>query len=276
MEIRHARHYEEIERFNTTELRENFLIESLFEDGKVNMLYSHEDRMVVGGACPTDSPLVLEDADTLKTEYFLERRELGIINVGGRGTVIADGKEFELDTKDCLYVAKGTKEVQFINGEGGNQARFYFLSSLAHAVLETTKLSIEDATPVQLGSEEESNKRTIYQYIHADGVQSCQLMMGMTLLEGNSRWNTMPAHIHDRRMEVYFYFDMEEQTRTFHFMGKPDETRHLVVKNEQAVISPSWSIHSGIGTGRYSFIWGMAGENYTFTDMEFVPMDQLR
>ncbi|MCP3739471.1 5-dehydro-4-deoxy-D-glucuronate isomerase [Rossellomorea sp. BNER] len=276
MEVRHARHFKEVERMNTTELRENFLMESLFQKGEVKMSYTHEDRMIVGAAVPSDNGLYLEDPDTLKTDYFLERRELGIVNIGGSGKVVADGQEYELNTKDCLYVGKGTKEVLFRNADDANPAKFYFVSTLAHEVLPTKKMGIEEATPVHLGSVKESNKRTIYKYIHADGIQSCQLMLGMTLLEDNSMWNTMPAHIHDRRSEVYLYFDMEPNTRIFHFMGKPEETRHLVIKNEQSVISPSWSIHSGIGTGSYTFIWAMAGENYTFEDMEGVSMEELK
>jgi 4-deoxy-L-threo-5-hexosulose-uronate ketol-isomerase len=276
MEVRHARHFKEVERMNTTELRENFLMESLFQKGEVKMSYTHEDRMIVGAAVPSDNGLYLEDPDTLKTDYFLERRELGIVNIGGSGKVVADGQEYELNTKDCLYVGKGTKEVLFRNADDANPAKFYFISTLAHEVLPTKKMGIEEATPVHLGSVKESNKRTIYKYIHADGIQSCQLMLGMTLLEDNSMWNTMPAHIHDRRSEVYLYFDMEPNTRIFHFMGKPEETRHLVIKNEQSVISPSWSIHSGIGTGSYTFIWAMAGENYTFEDMEGVSMEELK
>jgi 4-deoxy-L-threo-5-hexosulose-uronate ketol-isomerase len=276
MEVRHARHFKEVERMNTTELRENFLMESLFQKGEVKMSYTHEDRMIVGAAVPSDNGLYLEDPDTLKTDYFLERRELGIVNIGGSGKVVADGQEYELNTKDCLYVGKGTKEVLFRNADDANPAKFYFISTLAHEVLPTKKMGIEEATPVHLGSVKESNKRTIYKYIHADGIQSCQLMLGMTLLEDNSMWNTMPAHIHDRRSEVYLYFDMEPNTRIFHFMGKPEETRHLIVKNEQSVISPSWSIHSGIGTGSYTFIWAMAGENYTFEDMEGVSMEELK
>jgi 4-deoxy-L-threo-5-hexosulose-uronate ketol-isomerase len=276
MEVRHARHFKEVERMNTTELRENFLMESLFKKGEVKMSYTHEDRMIVGAAVPSDNGLYLEDPDTLKTDHFLERRELGIVNIGGSGKVVADGQEYELSTKDCLYVGKGTKEVLFRNADDANPSKFYFISTLAHEVLPTKKMGIEEATPVHLGSVKESNKRTIYKYIHADGIQSCQLMLGMTLLEDNSMWNTMPAHIHDRRSEVYLYFDMEPNTRIFHFMGKPEETRHLVVKNEQSVISPSWSIHSGIGTGSYTFIWAMAGENYTFEDMEGVSMEELK
>lgn len=276
MEVRHSRHPQEVERFNTTELRENFLVQNLFVPGEINMVYSHEDRMVVGGACPTTSPLKLEDMETLKTEYFLERRELGVVNIGGAGLVTADGKDYELGSRDCLYVAKGTKEVLFKNVDEENPAKFYILSTLAHTVLETKKMGIDEATPVHLGSVETSNKRTIYKYIHADGLQSCQLMVGMTMLEDNSLWNTMPSHVHDRRSEIYLYFDMEEDTRIFHYMGKPDETRHLVMKNEEVAISPAWSIHSGVGTGAYTFIWAMGGENYTFDDMDHVKMDELR
>lgn len=276
MEIRHSRHYEEVERFNTTELRDNFLVQDLFVEGELKLVYSHEDRMIVGGAVPTGSEIKLDAGDALRTEYFLERREIGIVNIGGDGVVTAGGKDYDLSKKDTLYVGKGTEEVLFKSVDAKDPARFYLVSTTAHAVYETQKLGIDDATPKKMGAVETSNKRTINQVIHEDGIQSCQLMLGITMLEDNSLWNTMPAHVHDRRSEVYLYFDMEEDTRVFHLMGKPDETRHLVVKNEEVAISPSYSVHSGVGTGSYTFIWAMGGENYTFTDMDHVDMDKLR
>lgn len=276
MEIRHATNPVDVQRLNTTELRERFLIESLFEADKVQMVYSHHDRMIVGGAHPVNETLELEDAETLKTEYFLERREVGFINIGGPAIVEADGESYELLKLDALYVGKGTQKVLLSSKDPANPAKIYFCSSLAHAVFPTTKIELAKATPNHLGSKETCNERTIYQYIHEGAVQSCQLMLGVTLLKDGSIWNTMPAHIHDRRMEAYLYFDMNEDTRVFHFMGEPSETRHLVVSNEQAVISPNWSIHSGAGTSNYSFIWAMAGENYTFKDMDVVKMNQLR
>ncbi|KZZ83093.1 5-dehydro-4-deoxy-D-glucuronate isomerase [Bacillus sp. SJS] len=275
METRHCASKEETKRYTTEELRNAFLIESLFEDDQLKLTYTHEDRMLIGGAVPVREPLTLIEPD-IKTKAFFERREAGLINIGGPGSIKVDGEEYHLDQKDCLYVGLGKNEVVLSSEDQKNPARFYILSSLAHKEYPTVKIGINDATPVHLGDEKNSNKRTIYKYIHAEGMQSSQLMMGMTLLAPNCMWNTMPAHIHDRRSEVYLYFDMEADTRVFHFMGEPSETRHLVVKNEQSVISPSWSIHSGIGTSNYTFIWAMAGENYTFDDMEQVSMSDLR
>ncbi|HZH63038.1 MAG TPA: 5-dehydro-4-deoxy-D-glucuronate isomerase [Metabacillus sp.] len=276
MEIRHATNPTDFKSYTTERLRSDFLIDSLFVQGEINMTYSHYDRVVTGGAIPTNQALKLEDQETLKTEYFLERREVGIINIGAEGTVLVDGQAYTLNKRDCLYVGLGKKEVLFESKSSSDPAKFYIVSTPAHKQYPTKKAPIEDAEPTHLGSDSESNKRTIYKYIHADGIQSCQLMMGMTLLEPNNMWNTMPAHLHDRRMEVYLYFDMDENSRVFHFMGEPKETRHLLVKNEQAVLSPPWSIHSGVGTSNYTFIWAMAGENYTFTDMDAVKMEELK
>ncbi|APH05788.1 5-dehydro-4-deoxy-D-glucuronate isomerase [Bacillus weihaiensis] len=276
MEIRHATNPTDFKSYTTESLRHDFLIESLFVQGELKMTYSHYDRVVTGGAIPTSQPLKLEDQDSLKTNYFLERREVGIINIGAEGNVVVDGKSYTLNKRDCLYVGLGNEEVVFESANAENPAKFYLVSTPAHKQYPTKKAPIEDAEPTHLGADSESNKRTIYKYIHADGIQSCQLMMGMTLLEPNNMWNTMPAHLHDRRMEVYLYFDMDENSRVFHFMGQPNETRHLLVKNEQAVLSPPWSIHSGVGTSNYTFIWAMAGENYTFTDMDAVSMDELK
>ncbi|AZB42692.1 5-dehydro-4-deoxy-D-glucuronate isomerase [Bacillus sp. FJAT-42376] len=275
METRHCASKEETKRYTTDELRHAFLIETLFEPDELKMTYTHEDRMLIGGAVPKSEPITLEEPD-IKTQAFFERREAGIINIGGPGSIKVDGELFYLEQKDCLYIGLGKKEVLLSSEDQENPARFYILSTLSHKEYPTVKVGIEEATPVHLGEEKNSNKRTIYKYIHAEGVQSSQLMMGMTLLAPNCMWNTMPAHIHDRRSEVYLYFDMDEETRVFHFMGEPSETRHLVVKNEQSVISPSWSIHSGIGTSNYTFIWAMAGENYTFDDMDQVSMKDLR
>ncbi len=276
MEIRHTTNPTDFKEYKTERLRSDFLIDSLFVQGEINLTYSHYDRVVAGGAIPTTEALKLEDKETLKTEYFLERREVGIINIGAEGTVLVDGEAYTLNKRDCLYVGLGNKEVLFKSSNASDPAKFYIVSTPAHKQYPTKKAPIDDAEPNRLGSDSESNKRTIYKYIHADGIQSCQLMMGMTLLEPNNMWNTMPAHLHDRRMEIYLYFDMDEDARVFHFMGQPDETRHIVVKNEQAVLSPPWSIHSGVGTSNYTFIWAMAGENYTFTDMDQVKMDELK
>ncbi len=276
MEIRHTTNPTDFKEYKTERLRSDFLIDTLFVKGEINLTYSHYDRVVAGGAIPTTEALKLEDKETLKTEYFLERREVGIINIGAEGTVLVDGEAYTLNKRDCLYVGLGNKEVLFESSNASDPAKFYIVSTPAHKQYPTKKAPIDDAEPNRLGSDSESNKRTIYKYIHADGIQSCQLMMGMTLLEPNNMWNTMPAHLHDRRMEIYLYFDMDEDARVFHFMGQPDETRHIVVKNEQAVLSPPWSIHSGVGTSNYTFIWAMAGENYTFTDMDQVKMDELK
>jgi 4-deoxy-L-threo-5-hexosulose-uronate ketol-isomerase len=276
MEVRHTTNPTDFKSYTTERLRNDFLIESLFVEGKINMTYSHYDRVATGGAVPTTQALKLEYQETLKTDYFLERREVGIINIGAEGTVKVDGESFTLNKRDCLYVGLGNKEVLFESSNSSDPAKFYIVSTPAHKQYPTKKAPIEDAEPTHLGSDSESNKRTIYKYIHAAGIQSCQLMMGMTLLEPNNMWNTMPAHLHDRRMEVYLYFDMDQDSRVFHFMGEPKETRHLVVQNQQAVLSPPWSIHSGVGTSNYTFIWAMAGENYTFTDMDPVKMDELK
>lgn len=275
METRHCTSSNEMKRLTTDELRNAFLVESLFAENEVKLTYTHEDRMVFGGALPAGKALKLEE-EGLKTAFFLERRELGIINIGGSGTVTVDGESYFLDEKDGLYVGKGKKEVLFESADGEKPAKFYLMSTLAHKEYPTAKIGIKEASPVHLGDEKNSNKRTIYKYIHEGGIESCQLMMGMTLLAPNCMWNTMPAHLHDRRSEIYLYFDMQEDTRVFHFMGKPDETRHLVMRNEQAAISPGWSIHSGIGTSNYTFIWAMAGENYSFEDQEPVDMKELK
>ncbi|MFU0782674.1 MAG: 5-dehydro-4-deoxy-D-glucuronate isomerase [Thermoanaerobacterium thermosaccharolyticum] len=276
MEVRYASHYEDVKHYDTTELRKHFLIENLFTPGKLNMVYSHVDRIIVAGAVPTDKPLYLEASKELGSNYFLERREMGIINIGGTGIVNLDGERYELNNSDGLYVGMGIKEVSFESLDANNPAKFYINSATAHKSYPTVKIGLSEANKVKAGTDEECNKRTINQYIHPAVCQSCQLVMGMTILEPGSIWNTMPCHTHDRRMEVYLYFNMDEDNVVFHFMGKPNETRHIVVKNEQAVISPSWSIHSGVGTKNYTFIWGMVGENQTFTDMDTIPTKDLR
>ncbi|MCF6408422.1 5-dehydro-4-deoxy-D-glucuronate isomerase [Pseudalkalibacillus salsuginis] len=277
MDIRYATNPTDIKQYDTERIRKEFLVENLFVEGKINFVYSHYDRLITGGAIPTVNPLKLEVEDLLKTDYFLERREAGIINISeGVGRVTVNGEIHELNKRDCLYVGLGNEKVTFESLDAAKPARFYIVSATAHKNYPTQKLAISEATPNHLGSDSESNNRTIYQYIHANGIKSCQLMMGMTLLQPNNMWNTMPPHLHDRRMEAYLYFDMDEDSRVFHFMGKPEETRHIVVKNEQVVLSPPWSIHSGVGTNNYTFIWAMAGENYTFTDMEGVTMEEIR
>ncbi|NGP57169.1 5-dehydro-4-deoxy-D-glucuronate isomerase [Paenibacillus thiaminolyticus] len=277
MEIRYACHPEGAKGYDTSRLREEFLIEKLFIDNEIQMVYSHVDRYITGGVLPTTKTVKLEaDAKEMGADYFLERREIGIINVGGEGVVTVDGVAYDMEPRDCLYIGMGSKDVTFASKEAARPARFYFNSTPAHKTYPTEKVAISKATPQHLGSLSSSNERTIYKYIHRDGVQSCQLVMGMTLLKPNNMWNTMPCHTHNRRSEVYFYFDMPEDGVVFHLMGEPQETRHVVVRNEQAIISPSWSIHSGVGTSNYTFIWGMAGENQTFEDMDMVDMKDLK
>jgi len=277
MEIRHSTNPADAKHYDTERLRKQYLIENLFRPGEINMVYAHDDRLVIGGAFPASEALALEAADVLKTDYFLERREIGFIHIGGGEAIVeADGERYSLSKLDTLYVGKGTRNVTVASGDASNPAKVYFTSALAHATHPTRKVSVTEATTLNLGALESSNERTIHQIIHENGVQSCQLMLGVTLFKPGSVWNTMPAHIHDRRMEAYLYFDLKADARVFHFMGEPDETRHLVVANEQAVISPSWSIHSGAGTSSYAFVWAMAGENYSFKDQEFLAMDALK
>ena len=252
-------------------------MQNLFVPGQLSMVYTHVDRFIIGGVIPTKEPIKLEaDKHEMGADYFLERREIGIINIGPKGYVTVDGTEYELNTKDCLYIGLGNRDVQFRSADAANPARFYFNSTPAHKNYPTVKVGIDEAEPQHLGSITNSNERTIYKFIHLNGVKSCQLVMGMTLLKPGNMWNTMPCHTHNRRSEIYLYFDMPEDGVVFHMMGEPTETRHLVVRNEEAIISPSWSIHSGVGTSNYTFIWGMAGENQEFTDMDMVAMKDLR
>ncbi|HII4441276.1 5-dehydro-4-deoxy-D-glucuronate isomerase [Clostridium perfringens] len=276
MRNRYANNPKDSKRYDTEELRENYLVEDIFKDDQIELVYSHVDRIIFGGIKPVYKELKLEAGKEMGVDYFLERRELGIINIGGKAIVTIDGTEYELKEKDGLYVGKGNKEVSFKSVNSEEPAKLYVNSVPAHKEYETVKIDIEKANPVRLGDNKTLNKRTIYQYVHPNVCESCQLLMGLTMLEPGNAWNTMPCHTHERRMEVYFYFDMDEDTRVFHLMGEPTETRHLVVKNEECVISPSWSIHSGVGTSNYTFIWGMCGENKTFDDMDHISMDILR
>jgi len=276
LEARYSNHPKDVKHYTTDELREHFLIENLFEADTVNLTYSHNDRIIAGGITPVKETLTLTGGKDLGADTFFERREGGIINIGAKGIVILDGEEFELHNQDGLYIGKGVKEIFFKSVDGANPAKFYFNSAPAHYVYPHKIITLADANKLHLGDSSTSNKRTINQYIVPGIVESCQLVMGMTILEPGSTWNTMPCHTHERRMEVYLYFNMEADTRVMHFMGEPTETRHLVVSNEQAVISPSWSIHSGVGTSNYTFIWGMCGENMTFDDMDHVAMEDLR
>lgn len=276
MEIRFHNSKEEAMRMNTEELRKNFLVEDLMRNDTVQLTYSHYDRVIIGGAKPVNKKSELLSHPELKADYFLERRELGIINVGGEGTVEADGKTFMLNKFDCVYLGKGTKKVSFASTNKKSPALFYLLSAPAHHTYPNKLMKKEKASPVELGSAETANKRTVYKYIHLDGIKSCQLVMGLTMLEQGSVWNSVPPHTHTRRMEVYFYFDVVEQHRIFHFMGEPQQTRHIVMTNHEAVISPPWSTHFGCGTSNYGFIWGMAGENLVYTDMDPAPVDTLK
>jgi 4-deoxy-L-threo-5-hexosulose-uronate ketol-isomerase len=277
IDVRHVAHPDDVRHYDTEELRRHFLIENLFAPGEFLLTYSHVERFVVGGASPTNAPLMLEsDKATIGSPNFLDRRELGIFNVGGPGRVEADGTPYALAPRDALYVAKGTQTVRFSSDDPKSPARFYLLSTPAHARYETRLIHIADAKKMPLGAQETANKRTIYQMIHPDVCQTSQLVMGMTELNPGNIWNTMPCHVHDRRSEVYFYFDLDASARVIHLMGEPAETRHLVLANEQAILSPPWSIHSGVGTRAYSFIWGMGGDNIDYTDMDMVAMDQLK
>lgn len=264
---RYASHPNEIKHYDTEKLREHFLLEKIFQNDQITGVYSAFDRLIVGGIFPSSAPLTLDPIDQLKADYFLERREIGIINVGNTATIVVDGAEFSLDKKEALYIGRGTKEVVFHPAKSGD-ALFYFNSAPAHTSYPTKKIGMQDAEKVEMGSLETSNHRVINKLIVNSVVQTCQLQMGLTELKPGSVWNTMPAHVHDRRMEAYFYFDLPEDQVVCHYMGQPQETRHIWMKNHQAVISPPWSIHSGAGTSNYSFIWGMAGENLDYGDMD--------
>ena len=276
MEIRHAVHPEQAKHFTTEELREHFLVQEVFRPNAVKLVYSYYDRLIVGGVCPTGPLTLAVDEKVIGSSYLLERREMGVINIGGSGAVSVDGQSYELDTRDSLYIGMGSKDIVFSSADKSNPAKFYLNCAPAHKAHPTEKIALTETEPLHLGSIEKSNERTIYKYIHPDGVKSCQLVMGMTILEPNNVWNTMSAHTHQRRMEAYLYFNIPGDEVVFHFMGEPGETRHIVVRNEEAVLSPSWSIHSGAGTQNYVFIWGMAGENQAFTDMDDVPMTVLK
>lgn len=274
-EFRYAHHPNDVKKYTTEELREHFLIPDIFLEDQVKLVYSMYDRLIVGGIYPVNQALTLEPTTDLKAEFFLERRELGIINVGGKGKVIVDGIEYELNNKEALYIGKGNKEIIFdkLNNE---QPLFYINSAPAHHAFPTKKITKNEAEIVELGDTKYANKRTINKLIVNSVLETCQLQMGMTELHPGSVWNTMPAHTHERRMEAYFYFDLEKGQSISHFMGQPNETRHIFLQNNQAVISPEWSIHSGVGTSNYTFIWGMAGENMDYGDMDGVNTDELK
>lgn len=286
MEVRTAASPKDVKYYTTQRLREDFLIQDLFTAGKIKLVYSHIDRIITGAAVPVQ-PIPLTAGDELRAAYFLERREMGVINIGGPGRILADGKAWHLAHKDGMYLGMGTRDIVFESEDSENPAKFYLNSTPAHRSCPTVLIRpegeagdgivlIKDENKVELGDLENSNHRTICKYILPGQVESCQLVMGMTHLEPGSVWNTMPCHTHDRRMEVYLYFDMDRDSLVMHYMGEPEETRHIVVRNEEAVISPSWSIHAGSGTKAYTFIWGMAGENQAFDDMDSVSMNELK
>lgn len=273
LDVRYASHPNDAKHYTTEQLRREHLIEKLFEADEALLTYSHYDRIIAGGVMPVNGRVELTGGKELASKYFLERRELGAINVGGAGRVIVDGEVYEMGPRDGLYVGMGAKEVAFESVDATNPAKFYINSATAHKTYPNRKISISEANPRPLGTAEQCNKRTIYQYLHPAVMETCQLCMGLTQLEVGSNWNSMPPHTHERRMEVYFYFDLNDAV-VFHMMGEPQETRHVILHNEQAVISPSWSIHTGVGTRNYTFIWGMVGENQDFDDMDNInPLD---
>jgi len=274
-EFRHASSPLDVQKYSTSELRDNFLIDKLFEKDEICLTYSMFDRFIVGGAMPVNKTLKLETIPYLKSENFLDRRELGIINVGDKGNVKVDGTDYELNKKEALYIGHGCKDIVFSNVAGG-QALFYFNSAPAHRNYPIKKVGLKDAEIIQLGEEKYANKRILNKLIVNSIVETCQLQMGLTELMPGNVWNTMPSHTHARRMEAYFYFDIEEGQAVSHFMGNPQNTRHIFMVNNQAVLSPEWSIHSGVGTSNYTFIWGMAGENLDYGDMDLVKACDLR
>ena len=276
MEIRNASNPKDVKNYDTDRLREEFHISKLFTKDNIRMVYSHIDRIITAGLMPVFQELKLVGGKELASEYFLERREMGCINIGGKGIIVVDGTEYEMNPRDGIYIGMGNKEITFKCVDTENPPKFYVSSCPAHTSYPIVKIDITKAKKVPCGSVEDCNKRVINQYIHPEVIKSCQLAMGLTELEPGSNWNTMPSHTHDRRMEVYLYLDMGENDAVFHMMGEPNETRHIVMHNEEAVISPSWSIHSGVGTKAYSFIWAMCGENQEFTDMDFIETRELR
>ena len=276
MEIRNAANPKDVKKYDTDRLREEFHISKLFTKDNVRMVYSHIDRIITAGLMPVYQELKLEGGKELASDYFLERREMGCINIGGKGIITVDGTEYEMNPRDGIYIGRGNKEIKFKCIDIENPPKFYVSSCPAHKEYPIVKIDITKAKKVPCGSVEDCNKRVINQYIHPEVMQSCQLSMGLTQLEVGSNWNTMPCHTHDRRMEVYMYLDMDENDVVFHMMGEPDETRHIIMHNEEAVISPSWSIHSGVGTRNYSFIWAMCGENQEFDDMDHIETKDLR
>lgn len=275
-ESRYPTHPDDVKKYDTEQLRQHFLVDNLMQADKLVLCYTHYERVIVGSAVPVQAPVQLTTVEALKAAYFLQRRELGIINVGGSGTVSVDGTEYVLHNKEALYVGMGAKDISFHSSDSATPAKFYLNSAPAHHRYPTKHLTMDKCTVLQMGSAATSNERAIHQLMINDVVETCQLQMGLTVLKPGSVWNTMPAHQHDRRMEAYFYFDLAEEQGVCHFMGQPQQTRHIWVANEQAVVSPAWSIHSGCGTSNYAFIWGMAGENLDYHDMDKFPASAMR
>ena len=276
MRIIHQVHPEDFVQYNTSGIRKKFLLDNLIQSNTINCIYTHYDRLLIGAATPMGDPLTLTTYDELKSEYFLERREMGVINIGSTGSIMVDGEKFQLSKLDCLYIGKGKREIIFSKtAVEGSLPKFIFFSCPAHAEFPLQLMKSTEATPTETGSAATANQRTINKYIHLDGLKSCQLVLGVTNFKPGSIWNTMPPHTHDRRAEMYFYFDLQDNQRIIHFMGEPNETRHLFLNNEEGIVSPSWSIHSGVATASYSFIWAMAGENKSFTDMDQVKIQSL-
>ena len=276
MEMRYTVHPDHAAAMDTGELRDAFLVQDLFVEDKLSLVYSHNDRLIMGAVVPLDDIALDVDPKVIGATFFLERREMGIINIGGAGLVSIDGDSYTIAPRDGLYIGRGAKKVTFASDDKNNPAKFYFNSTPAHRNYPVAVARFDEAEAVTLGDARTSNRRTIRKFIHPGGIKSCQLVMGMTALEAGSVWNTMPTHTHERRMEAYCYFDLKDENVVFHFMGEPAQTRHIIVRQQEVVISPSWSIHSGTGTSNYTFIWGMAGENQTFDDMDGVPMSGLR
>jgi 4-deoxy-L-threo-5-hexosulose-uronate ketol-isomerase len=277
MEVRNVRDVKSYKTLSTDELRSSFIVENLFEENKVVTLYCETDRAIIGSAVPLGSALKLESSKKeMAADYFAERREIGIINIGGKGSIAVDGNKYKMEHKDALYIGKGTKNIEFKSDGKSSPAKYYLVSYPSHKDYPTSHKKFSDAEPAKLGSTKDANKRTIYKYIHLDGIKSSQLVMGLTELDEGSVWNTMPAHTHLRRSEIYLYYNLPKDSVVIHLMGEPEQTRHLVIRNEQAVISPSWSIHCGAATQNYSFIWAMGGENQVFSDMDAVTMDSLK
>lgn len=276
MKVRYTVGKNEYSRMQTQELRDAFLFDTLFVENQIELIYCEVERSIIGSAVPTTSELVLEAGKELAADYFCQRREVGVLNIGQAGVITVDGTDYDMANLDCLYIGRGSKDVSFKSNDSSAPAKFYILSYPAHAEYPTTHASQQDANPLHLGSLEDSNNRTIYQYIHPNGIQSCQLVMGYTALNPGSVWNTMPPHTHERRTEIYMYFNVDSENAVFHFMGPQEETRHIAVHNEQAIVSPMWSIHSGCGTKAYSFCWGMGGENQRFDDMDHIAKTDLR